>query len=33
MTLRVPAGVGRIEPGDRLDAAIEGIGTLTVTIG
>ncbi|WP_224400993.1 fumarylacetoacetate hydrolase family protein [Pseudonocardia sp. ICBG1034] len=28
-----PAGVGQIEPGDRLDATIDGIGTLTVTVG
>jgi fumarylpyruvate hydrolase len=28
-----PAGVGATVPGDRLDCAIAGVGTLTVTIG
>jgi fumarylpyruvate hydrolase len=28
-----PAGVGPVAPGDRLDCAIEGVGTLAVTIG
>jgi fumarylpyruvate hydrolase len=28
-----PAGVGPVSPGDRLEAAIEGVGALTVTIG
>ncbi|MGE3148774.1 MAG: fumarylacetoacetate hydrolase family protein [Pseudorhodoplanes sp.] len=28
-----PAGVGTLKPGDRLEAAIEGVATLTVTIG
>ena len=28
-----PEGVGAVVPGDRLEAAIEGVGTLNVTIG
>lgn len=28
-----PAGVGRVEAGDRLEGAIEGVGDLSVTIG
>lgn len=28
-----PAGVGPIVPGDRLEGAIAGLGTLTVTVG
>jgi fumarylpyruvate hydrolase len=28
-----PAGVGPVQPGDRLEASIEGVGALTVTIG
>jgi fumarylpyruvate hydrolase len=28
-----PAGVGPVSPGDRLEATIEGVGALTVTIG
>ena len=28
-----PSGVGPIRPGERLDAKIEGVGTLTVTVG
>jgi fumarylpyruvate hydrolase len=28
-----PAGVGKVERGDRLDGAVEGVGTLSVTIG
>jgi len=28
-----PAGVGPVGPGDRLEGRIEGIGTLTLTIG
>ncbi|PWB44028.1 MAG: fumarylacetoacetate hydrolase [Rhodocyclales bacterium] len=28
-----PAGVGRVMPGDRLEGSIEGVGTLSVTIG
>lgn len=28
-----PAGVGRVAPGDRLEGGIEGVGTLSVTIG
>ncbi|WP_127088163.1 fumarylacetoacetate hydrolase family protein [Aquabacter cavernae] len=28
-----PAGVGPLVPGDRLDGRIEGLGTLTVTVG
>jgi fumarylpyruvate hydrolase len=28
-----PAGVGRVEAGDRLEGAIEGVGALSVTIG
>ena len=28
-----PAGVGSVVPGDRVDAAIDGLGTLTFTIG
>ncbi len=27
-----PAGVGKVERGDRLEGAVEGVGTLTVTI-
>ena len=27
-----PAGVGRVVPGDRLEGAVEGVGTLSVTI-
>jgi 2-keto-4-pentenoate hydratase/2-oxohepta-3-ene-1,7-dioic acid hydratase in catechol pathway len=27
-----PAGVGPLKPGDRIDAAIEGLGTLTNTV-
>ena len=28
-----PEGVGAVSPGDRLEGAVEGVGTLTVTIG
>ena len=28
-----PAGVGPVAPGQRLDARIEGVGTLSVTVG
>ncbi len=28
-----PAGVGPIRPGERLDAEVEGVGTLSVTVG
>jgi fumarylpyruvate hydrolase len=28
-----PAGVGPVSPGDRLDCAIDGVGTLNVAIG
>ena len=28
-----PAGVGPVAPGDKLDCAIEGVGTLAVSIG
>ena len=28
-----PAGVGPVRPGERLEAKIEGVGTLTVTVG
>ena len=28
-----PAGVGPVVPGDRIDAAIDGLGMLSVTIG
>lgn len=28
-----PAGVGRVAPGDRLEGTVEGVGTLSVTIG
>ncbi|HLJ70566.1 MAG TPA: fumarylacetoacetate hydrolase family protein [Roseiarcus sp.] len=28
-----PAGVGPVQPGDRLEASIEGVATLAVTIG
>lgn len=28
-----PAGVGAVDPGDRLDGAIEGLGNLRITIG
>ena len=28
-----PAGVGPVQPGDRLDGTIEGVGALSVTIG
>ena len=28
-----PAGVGAVTPGERLVGAIEGVGTLTVTVG
>jgi fumarylpyruvate hydrolase len=28
-----PAGVGAVGPGDRLEGAIEGLGTLRITIG
>jgi len=28
-----PEGVGAVVPGDRLEGAIEGLGTLTVSIG
>ena len=28
-----PAGVGPIRPGERLDAEVEGVGTLGVTVG
>jgi fumarylpyruvate hydrolase len=28
-----PVGVGRVEAGDRLEGAIEGVGALSVTIG
>jgi fumarylpyruvate hydrolase len=28
-----PAGVGRVVPGDRLEGAVEGVGSLSVTIG
>jgi fumarylpyruvate hydrolase len=28
-----PAGVGPVQPGDKLDCAIAGVGTLAVTIG
>ena len=28
-----PAGVGAVVPGDRLEGAIDGLGTLTITIG
>lgn len=28
-----PEGVGAVKPGDRLEGSIEGVGTLTVTIG
>ena len=27
-----PSGVGPVKPGDRLDGAVEGVGTLSVTI-
>ena len=28
-----PAGVGPVKPGDRLEGAIAGLGTLHITIG
>jgi fumarylpyruvate hydrolase len=28
-----PAGVGPVQPGDLLECAIEGVGTLTAAIG
>src|SRR5579883_2565673 len=28
-----PAGVGPVQPGDKLEASIDGVGALTVTIG
>jgi fumarylpyruvate hydrolase len=28
-----PAGVGPVVPGDRIDATIDGLGTLGITIG
>ncbi len=28
-----PSGVDPIRPGERLNAKIEGVGTLTVTVG
>jgi fumarylpyruvate hydrolase len=28
-----PAGVGPVEPGDRLEGSIEGVGSLSVSIG
>ena len=28
-----PEGVSAVVPGDRLEAEIEGLGTLTITIG
>ena len=28
-----PAGVGAVQPGDRLEGSIQGVGCLTVTIG
>lgn len=28
-----PAGVGPVQPGDKIEAAIDGVGALTVTIG
>ncbi|WP_048648003.1 fumarylacetoacetate hydrolase family protein [Nitratireductor soli] len=28
-----PAGVGAVQPGDRLDGGIDGIGTISITIG
>ena len=28
-----PSGVDAVVPGDRLECVIEGVGTLTVTIG
>jgi fumarylpyruvate hydrolase len=28
-----PAGVGAVEPGDRLEGAVEGLGTVRFTIG
>ena len=28
-----PAGVGALVPGDKIECEIEGVGTLTVTIG
>jgi fumarylpyruvate hydrolase len=28
-----PAGVSALKPGDKLECEIEGVGTLTVTIG
>ncbi|HEY7874748.1 MAG TPA: fumarylacetoacetate hydrolase family protein, partial [Actinomycetota bacterium] len=28
-----PEGVGAVVPGDRLEGAIEGLGTLTISIG
>jgi fumarylpyruvate hydrolase len=28
-----PAGVGPVAPGDRLEASIEGVGALALTIG
>jgi fumarylpyruvate hydrolase len=28
-----PAGVGPVQPGDRLEGAVEGVGELAVTIG
>jgi fumarylpyruvate hydrolase len=28
-----PAGVGAVQPGDKLDCEIEGVGALNVVIG
>ncbi len=28
-----PAGVGPVRPGERLEGNVEGVGTLTVTVG
>jgi fumarylpyruvate hydrolase len=28
-----PGGVGPVRPGERLNGEIEGVGTLTVTVG
>jgi fumarylpyruvate hydrolase len=28
-----PAGVGPLKPGDRVEGGIDGLGTITITIG
>ena len=27
-----PSGVGAVQPGDRMEAMIEGLGSLTITV-